>query len=310
MWPSLDKRKSEPVHRLNGSLSWKSKKQKLSDGDQLWEEDSEIVFWIDFWDTEFPKLRSSALTLSKEKKLQDEEKESGSNSKSEDDSDPFRIPSMASKTKCRTISDKFVNHEKLLVDKEPPKLLHTTPTKGTIAPAEDLEVQVCKPLKEETNIGSGKSHEYTNPSQNNDHEHNVCEKDLPIQSKLQSASAGFMKSNFDVELREVDFMKPEIDLHDHEDSFDSHRLHILQPKAIEEMPKVSSKFGFVHSKPIEYEEMEDVHSMGDLDEKHMNIEGLDEHSFNYNEIPIPAADFNDHSGFLHDDLIESHHYYD
>lgn len=310
MCPSLDKRKSEPVHRLNSSLIWKSKKQKLSDGDELWEDDSEIVIWIDFWDTEYPKLRNTTLSLSKEKKFHDEEKESGENSKSEDDSDPFRIPTIANKTKFRTISDKFVNHQKLLAEKEPSEHSHITPIKGTITPVDDLEAQDCKPLKEETNIGSGKSHEYTNPSQNNDHEHNICEKEVLVQSKLFGSVVGISKPNFDDELRDDDFMKPEINLHDNEDSFDSQRLHIHQPKVQEELPKMSSKFAFVNSKPIEYEEMDDAQSMDDLDEKHIDMNGLGGHDFNLNDIPIAAPDFNEHSGFLHDDYIESHHYYD
>jgi hypothetical protein len=199
-----------------------------------------------------------------------------------------------------------LNHEKLLADKEPSELHHITPTKGSGG----LEVLTCKPLKEEIKFGSGKSHEYTNPSQNNDHEHNICEKDVSIQSKLLGSVIGLLKPNFDEELRDDDFMKPEINLHDNEDSFDSQRLHIHQPKVQEELPKVGPKFGFHNSKPIEFEEMEDANSMGDLDEKQINMDGLNAHDFNLNEIPIAPSDFNDHSGFLHDDYIESHHYYD
>lgn len=105
-------------HQSSDGLDMLSKSEKFREDDKNDESDaeSEILIWIDFWNTPHPRLRNPLNTFSEEVEAQEQNKEVEQNSKSEEGDDPFRIPNTTQLSKSRANSEKSVNQRKLLTN--------------------------------------------------------------------------------------------------------------------------------------------------------------------------------------------------
>lgn len=104
------KKKISNTSDLDVNLDEKLQDDQKDDSDA----ESEILIWIDFWNTPHPKLRNPILSFSEEENVQTVKKQDEQISKTEEDNDPFRIPDTSQAAKSRANSEKSVNQNKLL----------------------------------------------------------------------------------------------------------------------------------------------------------------------------------------------------
>lgn len=277
--------------------------------------ESEIMIWIDFWNTPHPQLRNPILSFSEEENSHPVEKQVEQNSKTEEDNDPFRIPDTSQVAKSRANSEKSVNQNKLLTHStscEGSNLTKSSSGKLTKMAGFNifsLVVANCKASNEEGIVKDGKSFDNTNASvQNNENEHIIEDKEAfePIPNDSQGIK--IQNVNFDPDFDNNEFLDRQNEIQEDEEfklgQFMSHPHKELEHNKDQEMSYdcelQDNEFNMSLSESIEQFDQE----------KQLPLESFEEPRINMNVLPAEEPCFEHHSGFLQDDYIGSPHYYD
>lgn len=244
---------------------------------------------------------------------QDLNKEVEQNSKSEEGDDPFRIPNTTQLSKSRANSEKSVNQKKLLTNNVSSDANTNTQTASGKFKFNNSNISLVVKSKvsiiEEGVVKDGKSIDNTNASvQNNDNEHNVSDKEIPVEPVADTHVLEMENVNFDPNSDHDElFLKQQEVIQEDED----YQMNNYMSHPHKEEPSKVDDLHYVMHLPDNDFEMDLSESLEDFgNNKPAHIEVFNDQGLNLNELQVDGHSFEHHSGFLQDDFIGSPRYYD